>query len=197
MKNFLTTCLLLACIQFAIAGNFSTGVIDTTARANAAVAISKLDGGVASSNINVTGGTITGITGTVGIINLLGTNVTTTSTINTNKYNLNAATLFSSTAPTIASGFGTSPAISATNGNAAVAVIVGTGGVASTGMLTFPVAAHAWICNGQQAPHGANTGLEITGVSPTTVMVTAVLYSTGATTPFTANSLISLSCLAY
>jgi hypothetical protein len=59
MKRLFIALLLALSVSMAWAGSFSTGAIDTVARANAAVAISKLDGGVAASNVNVTGGTIT------------------------------------------------------------------------------------------------------------------------------------------
>jgi hypothetical protein len=57
--------------------------------------------------------------------------------------------LISSTAPTISSGFGTSPSISASNGTAAFRVTVGSGGTAFTGVITLPTAATGWNCTCQ------------------------------------------------
>jgi hypothetical protein len=61
-------------------------------------------------------------------------------------FRLNAKLMASATAPTIASGFGTSPAIVRSNGTAAFTVNVGTGNT-GTGVITMPAAPNAWACN--------------------------------------------------
>lgn len=53
--------------------------------------------------------------------------------------------LFSSTAPAIASGFGSSPTINAINGTAAFRVIVGTAPT-NVGSITLPAATTGWTC---------------------------------------------------
>lgn len=50
------------------------------------------------------------------------------------------------TAPTISSGFGSSPSIVASNGSLAFQINVGTGGVATSGVIGLPTAATGWIC---------------------------------------------------
>jgi hypothetical protein len=61
--------------------------------------------------------------------------------------------LISSTAPTISSGFGTSPSIVSANSTASFRVNVGTGGVATSGVVGLPTAAgNGWSCT-VQGPH--------------------------------------------
>lgn len=55
-------------------------------------------------------------------------------------------TLISASAPTISSGFGSSPSISGNNGTAAFEVNVGTGGSASSGVIGLPTASTGWNC---------------------------------------------------
>lgn len=62
------------------------------------------------------------------------------------EYHLNAARMISSTAPTIASGFGTSPAVAASNGTAAFRITVGNPSGA-TGAITLPAATTGWRCS--------------------------------------------------
>lgn len=52
--------------------------------------------------------------------------------------------LCSATAPTISSGFGTSPSIVANNGTCAFQVNVGTGGSATSGVIGLPAASNGW-----------------------------------------------------
>lgn len=50
------------------------------------------------------------------------------------------------TAPTISSGFGSSPSIVSSNGSLSFQINVGTGGVATTGVIGLPTAANGWVC---------------------------------------------------
>lgn len=52
----------------------------------------------------------------------------------------------STTAPTISSGFGTSPSIVSSNGSLSFQINVGTGGVATTGVIGLPTATNGWVC---------------------------------------------------
>lgn len=54
--------------------------------------------------------------------------------------------LISPTAPTVSSGFGTSPSIVNSNGSAVFEVNVGTGGVATSGVIGLPTATNGWGC---------------------------------------------------
>lgn len=76
-----------------------------------------------------------------------------------------------STAPTISSGFGTSPSIVSSNGTSSFRVNVGTGGVATSGVVGLPAAATGWNC--QVTDTTNNTVTRETANSTTTVTVTA------------------------
>jgi hypothetical protein len=108
--------------------------------------------------------------------------------------------LASGTAPTISSGFGTSPSISGSNGTACFRVTVGTGGVASSGVISLPAASQGWMCivNNINAASGnradntrqtANTSTSVTLQNQTT--------STGAATPWVAGDTLFVICFAY
>jgi len=77
--------------------------------------------------------------------------------------------LWSSTAPTISSGFGTSPSIVQQNGTAAFEINVGTGG-ASSGAVTLPTAANGWSC--QVSDMTTNIASRETAFTTTSVTLT-------------------------
>lgn len=60
--------------------------------------------------------------------------------------NVSSKLAIQNTAPTISSGFGTSPSIASSNGTAAFTVNVGTGGVATSGVIGLPTATNGWVC---------------------------------------------------
>jgi|HubBroStandDraft_6_1064221.scaffolds.fasta_scaffold00599_28 hypothetical protein len=51
----------------------------------------------------------------------------------------------SNTAPTISSGFGSTPSIASNNGSAAFTINVGTGGSATSGVIGLPAATNGWV----------------------------------------------------
>lgn len=67
-----------------------------------------------------------------------------TGTLNATAAFVLASLADSATAPTISSGFGTSPSIAASNGTAAFTINVGTGGAATTGVIGLPTATTGW-----------------------------------------------------
>ena len=99
-----------------------------------------------------------------------------------------------SVAPTVASGFGTSPSIVASNGSAAFQVNVGTGGTASSGVITMPPAATAW--NGSVenrtavAANRADQRTVITASTTTSLTVQNQTISTGAALAWTASDVL-------
>lgn len=107
----------------------------------------------------------------------------------------------SPTAPTIASGFGTSPSIAANNGTAAFTVNVGTGGTASAGVITMPTATTGWICNVENrtgvAANRADQRTIQTATSTTSVTVQNQTVSTGGALAWTASDVLTLQCRAY
>lgn len=108
---------------------------------------------------------------------------------------------FSATAPTISSGFGTSPSVSAENGTIAFRVDVGTGGAATSGVIGLPTATTGWNCwvddlTAQAANDGDERTVQ-TASSTTTATVENQTVSTGAAVAWSASDVLLVSCFAY
>jgi hypothetical protein len=108
--------------------------------------------------------------------------------------------LISAVAPTIASGFGTTPSIGASNGSASFTVVVGSGGVASSGVLTLPAATNGWNCSVTNltaaAAHRADNTVQ-TASTTTSVTLENQTKSTGAAVAWTAGDVLRVCCFAY
>jgi len=105
-----------------------------------------------------------------------------------------------SAAPTISSGFGTGPSVSAENGAAVFIVNVGTGGAASAGVVGMPTAATGWTCYPNDITAAlANTAGQTkqTASATTTVSVQHQTTSTGAALVWTASDLVRFICFAF
>jgi hypothetical protein len=101
----------------------------------------------------------------------------------------------SQTAPTISSGFGTSPSIVAANGTLAFEINVGTGGSASSGVIGLPTSTTGWSVNCNDVTTAGNFTRE-TANSTTTATVTN--YSTGSTTAaWTASDKLNCTATAF
>lgn len=107
-------------------------------------------------------------------------------------------TWLSGTAPTIASGFGTSPSISSANGTGAFTLTIGssTTGV-STGTITMPAATTGWVCTCQNVTNPASFVVGQTGGSSTTITLTNYSRTTGLAVDFTAADVIRIMAIAY
>lgn len=105
----------------------------------------------------------------------------------------------SGTAPSIASGFGTSASVTAANGTAGFAINVGTGGTASQGVLTMPAATNKWVCTGYDATNQtAGGGYYLKEMASTTTTVTLAGFNTaGAQTAWTASDILYVACSAF
>jgi hypothetical protein len=105
------------------------------------------------------------------------------------------------TAPTISSGFGTTPSISASNGTTAFRVGVGTGGTASSGIIALPTAANGWNAIVENltavAANRADQRTVVTASSTTTVTVQNQTISTGAALAWTASDVLVVHAFAY
>ena len=104
--------------------------------------------------------------------------------------------LFSATAPTIASGFGTSPSIVNSNGTASFSVNVGTGGTATNGVITLPAATTNWNCAVVNPLSGAGTLTQQSAHTATSVTLTNYTISTDVAVAWTASYVIELNCVA-
>lgn len=116
-----------------------------------------------------------------------------------NGYRINPTiAMISIVAPTISSGFGTSPSISSNNGSVAFIVNVGAGGTASSGVIGLPAAANGWIvmCNNISTTSGTVFMTKQTASTTTTATI-GNFSDTGASAAWGANNLIACIAIAY
>lgn len=102
--------------------------------------------------------------------------------------------LIQSTSPTIASGFGTSPTITANN-TASMQVNVGTGGTASSGVLTFPAMTTAPICAISNPLTGAGAMTVVSAQTTTSITLTNYTITTDLALAWPASTVLSILCL--
>lgn len=116
----------------------------------------------------------------------------------TGSYGMSGNVFASATAPTIASACGTTPAISA-NGTSNFDITIGTGGTASTCVLTMPAATTAWSCLSQTFnPSATQAALEVRVTARSTTSITLTnLNSAAVATAFDAGQVISVICGAH
>lgn len=108
-------------------------------------------------------------------------------------------TLLSTTAPTISSGFGSSPSVASNNGSVVILIDVGTGGTATSGVIGLPTAATGWTlqCVDITAA-AAHTGLRTVQTASTTTSATIESQnSAGAATAWAASSIVRIIAMAY
>ena len=101
----------------------------------------------------------------------------------------------STSLPTIGSGFGTSPTISASN-TMAFKVVVGTGGAAN-GSITLPTATNGWMGFAADVTNGSTLFLQLTASSATSVTFTSYSVTTGAAANMSAGDIVLVNCFAY
>jgi hypothetical protein len=109
---------------------------------------------------------------------------------------LTAQPVFYPAAPTVASGFCTSPTISAPNGTAAFTLTIGTGCAGGVGVLTMPTTATGWVCHFNDLTTPANVPVQ-TSSGVTQVGITNYARNTGATQNFTNSDVINAQCTAF
>lgn len=105
--------------------------------------------------------------------------------------------LISTTAPTISSGFGTSPTVPTNNGTASFSINVGTGGVATTGIIGLPTATNGWNCYPNDITTTNATVFLTKQTASTTTSATISNFTTaGALGAWAASDIIVVSCFA-
>ena len=107
--------------------------------------------------------------------------------------------LFSTPAPSISSGFGTSPSVPNNNGSASFTVNVGTGGTATSGVIAFnSTAAHGWDVNCKDITTTNSTAFMTKQTATTTTTATVGNFNTsGAAAAWAASDILSCSATAY
>lgn len=120
---------------------------------------------------------------------------TTPSTVNATNVSINGKLHVSATAPTIASGFGTSPTITAFN-SSAFKIVVGTGGAAN-GVITFPAAPNGWVLYAQDVTSGTSLFLQQTASTTTSATLTSFSITLGIAANMTAGDTIIVMAFPY
>ena len=120
---------------------------------------------------------------------------TTPSTVNATNVSINGKLHVSATAPTIASGFGTSPTITAFN-SSAFKIVVGTGGAAN-GVITFPAAPNGWVVYAQDVTSGTSLFLQQTASTTTSATLTSFSITLGTAANMTAGDTIIVMAFPY
>jgi hypothetical protein len=137
------------------------------------------------------------------------TSNTNTTTLPVPNFNVQLAVTpgmaISPSAPSISSGFGTSPCIGGAsngskctgmaNGTASFVVNVGTGGISSNGVLMMPEAANGWNCFVTDITHPSTNNTRESASTPTTVTLNNYSNS-GVMVPWPASDVLVLSCFA-
>jgi len=140
--------------------------------------------------------TITGATVTSSTIDSSAIGATTPSTVNTTDLSIGSKLIAtSSTLPTIASGFGTSPIITAFN-TFCFKVVVGTGGAAN-GTITLPAAPNGWLAFAADVTGGNSVFLQLTASTTTSVTFTSYSITTGLAANMSASDVVLINCIAY
>jgi hypothetical protein len=105
--------------------------------------------------------------------------------------------LISPTAPTVSSGFGTSPSIATNNGTAAFTVNVGTGGTATSGVIGLPTATNGWNCFCTDITTNSTTVSQCKQTASSTASATLGNFSDVAVaSAWVASDILSVSCFA-
>lgn len=128
-----------------------------------------------------------------------GGTATFSGTWNFSSATVNLATVWASTtAPSIQSGFGTSPSVTNNNGTAAFTVNVGTGGTATSGVITMPAAAHGWACQVNDITTTSSTVFVTKETANTTTSVTVGNFTTaGVAGAWAASDILYFICSGF
>lgn len=107
--------------------------------------------------------------------------------------------LCSNAAPTVSSGFGTSPTIPANNGTCEFTLNVGTGGVATTGVIGLPTAATGWDCTCVDitTQNATVSACKQTAPTATTTATVGNFTDLGVAGAWAASDILTVRCQAF
>jgi hypothetical protein len=114
---------------------------------------------------------------------------------NASSLSINGNLVATSTLPTIGSGFGTGPTITASS-TFVFKVVVGTGGAAN-GSITLPTAPNGWLAFAADVTSGSTLFLQLTASSATSVTFTSYSVTTGAAANMSAGDIVLVNAIAY
>lgn len=173
----------------------STYANSTMVGANAGLAVTT---GNTNTVIGTGVGSTTLATGSGNILIGTGTGTDTIASSTNNEVNIGSAIIGYTAAPSIASGFGTSPSAVSGAGTFAFVFAIGTGGAASSGILTLPSAPTGWACDFTDITTTSASVFVTKQTAGTASSVTVTNYSSSAVaTAWTAGDVIKGKCLAY
>jgi hypothetical protein len=121
--------------------------------------------------------------------------ISDTQTLSNKTINGPAGLLYSPTAPTISSGFGTSPSIVGLNGTATFNISIGSGGTATNGVVALPTATNGWTCFATDVTTQSATVFITKQISSGTGSATLANFNTsGAQAAWAANDILFVNC---
>lgn len=107
-----------------------------------------------------------------------------------------SAIVFSATAPTVSSGFGSGASITAGNATS-FRLNVGTGGTAQNGVVGLPTASTGWNCTARDITTNASFVTDQTASSTSTATFQNYSRTTGLAIAWTASDILAISCAAF
>lgn len=182
-----------------VTGGIGSSVTLTAGAGGAATGGSGTRNGGAGGNVTITtgaggtGATANGASGSIAL-QVAGTTILGLSSAS---INIGTTLLISTTAPTISSGFGTSPSVPNSNSTAVFTVNVGTGGTATAGVVAMPTAVNGWACKVTDITTTDSFVTEQNAMTTTTVSVKNYSRTTGLAIAWTASDILQFQCKAY
>lgn len=111
---------------------------------------------------------------------------------------ISGKTTWSTTAPTISSGFGGTPSIASNNGTVGFTINVGSGGTATTGAVGLPTATTGWRLTCDDVTTQSSTIYLTKQIATSTTTATIGLYdAAGAPAAWGANNILVCNAMAY
>ncbi len=171
----------------------------TTSGGNVAVGLSALAAVTSGSGTNTAIGTNAGNNLTTGTNDIfIGNGVQAPAVGTSNWLNIGNGIYETLAAPTISSGFGTSPSVVNGTSSASFTVNVGTGGSATSGVIAFPTAApNGWNCSAVNNTASATLVTECVTTSTTTTTCSSYSRTTGVLTAWGASNVLGIRCMGY
>lgn len=118
-------------------------------------------------------------------------------TVDALAYSRSGVILISGTAPTIASGFGVTPSIVASNGANVFTINVGTGGTAQNGVITMPTAPNGWAAQVTDLTTNASFVTDVSATSATSITLQNYSRTTGLAIAWTASNILQVIAFPY
>lgn len=135
--------------------------------------------------------------GTNSVLKIRTTAQTGYATVDALAYQRSGVILIAGTAPAIASGFGASPSIAASNGSNVFTINVGTGGAASSGVITLPTAPTGWVAFCNDLTNNAASVTAISATTATTITLQNYSRTLGTAVAWTASDIVQVIAFPY